>query len=500
MSKLWLPHRHKARELSRKATIAEPSPEAKRAREDFAYFGSFIADKPAMPHHQVWIDALVTNQDSSQLKKVAGPSTAILAPRGSGKSTWYGMFVAWVLGHNPSCQIIYCSYSENVALSRSRLIQRIIASDRYRSVFPEVLPGKRWSASDWELDKKFIGVTDLESDYSFLAVGAGGSITSKRSKLIIIDDPVRSSESIENPDIREKLVTNWEEVLRPTLIPGGRVIVVGTRFRADDLFATTFSPSKGWNLIEQSAIVEDPLTGLEESYWPERYPIEELQKMREDSPLSFSFQFQNKIVRISETSIDPAWIKRGEVPTEPEKFDSLVLGLDLSASEKEVNDFTAYVLGGRIGSQFYILDARRGRFPGNKDKLDIMLEIAEDWGIIERDGNGKYISSGVPLMFYAEDTQYQASLAADFRHYITNQHRIYNIIYRPARAKGTKLSRLRGITGIFQNGLITFNQYRALGRLIEELCNFSAIDHEDLADACVHCLAALSVRTKLDVA
>lgn len=53
--------------------------------------------------------------------------------------------------------------------------------------------------------------------------------------------------------------------------------------------------------------------------------------MREDSPLSFSFQLQNKVIRISETSIDPAWIKRGEVPANIKKYNSLVLSLDLSA-------------------------------------------------------------------------------------------------------------------------------------------------------------------------
>lgn len=503
-TKLWLPYRIRAVELSKKATVAEPTPEARRARDDFAWFGKYVQGVDAMPHHQVWIDALVTNKDSSQLKKVAGPNTAILAPRGSGKSTWYGLFVAWVLGHNPDCQIIYCSYSENVALSRSRLIQRIIQSEKYRQVFPEILPGKRFSATDWEIDKSFSGVTDLESDYSFLAVGAGGSITSKRSKLIIIDDPQKSSDSIANPEVREKLETNWNEVLRPTLIPGGRVIAVGTRFRADDLFATTYIKEKGWNVIEQSAIIEDSM-GIEQSYWSQRYPIEELRMLRESSPVSFSFQFMNRIIRISETSIDPDWIVRGEVPTDPEQFDSLAIGLDLSAGEREVNDFTAFVLGGRIGDRFYILDMRRGRWAGNIDKLNILLDMCVDWGILdvqEVNGEKKYEQlSTTPLILFAEDTQYQASLAADFKHYIINKYKIYNLIYRPSPTKGKdKLARLRGVSGLFQNKMIVFNQYRALGRLVEELTNFNAINHEDVADAAIHLLVGITGRPKLDAA
>lgn len=453
-----------------------------------------------MPHHQVWIDALVTGEDSSMLKKVAGPNTAILAPRGSGKSTWYGMFVAWVLGHNPDCQIIYCSYSESVALSRSRLIQRIISSDRYRQTFPEILPGKRWSASDWEIDKRFTGITDLESDYSLLAVGAGGSITSKRSKLIIIDDPVRSSESIENPDIREKLVTNWEEVLRPTLIPGGRVIVVGTRFRADDLFATTFTRSKDWELIEQSAIIENPLTELEESYWPERYPLEDLIKMRDDSPISFSFQFQNVIVRTKETSIDPKWIIRGEVETDVTKFDSLVIGADLSSGLRETNDWTVFTLGGRIGQKFYILDVVRGRWSGNAEKITKVLEMCFDWGILEQDTQGKYKSTETICYYCVENTAYQSSMAGDWRHHVHNEYRIYNIIYRPAQTKGDKMNRLKGITGLFESGCIVFNQFRPMSKTITELTHFGSAHHDDTVDSLVYCISGLAARSRLDAA
>lgn len=496
---LWT--RHKARELSRTATYKEPSEEAKRARESLAYFGEFVADKPAMPHHQIWIDALVTGKDSSQLKKVAGNNTAILAPRGSAKSSWLGFFVAWTIGHNPDIQIIYCSYSESVALSRSRLIQRLIQSDRYRQVFPEILPGKRFSATDWEISKEFANVTSLDADYTFLAVGATGSITSKRSKLILVDDAVKSSESIDNPDVREKLETNWNEVLRPTLIPGGRVITIGTRFRADDLFATTFTREKGWHVIEQSAILEDPDTGEEVSYWQDRYPIEELQQLRESSGASFSFQFQNKIVRISDISLDPNWIKREPVPDDITKYDALVVGLDLSATERERADYTAFVLAGRIDNKFYILDARQGRWGGNISKLQTLLSICLDWEILVQDDRGNYTSPyGIPLYLHSEEVQYQASLASDFKHFMQNEHRIYNVIYRGVKAKGSKLSRLRGVSGLFQSGLVTFNSYRAMGQLIDQLCNFGSMDKDDLVDSCVYALMGLTKLPRLDVA
>jgi len=514
---LWT--RHKARELSRTATYKEPSEEAKRAREDFGYFCEYVLLKPPAAHHLVWDKYLVTGVDSENLKKIAGTNTDILAPRGAAKSTRIGAWVAWVIGHNPAIRIIYLSYSESVALSRSRLIKRLLERPRYKEVFPHILAGSRWSDSDWELNKSYAGVESagIESDYTFYAAGITGSITSRRSDLIVCDDLIKSSKSIENPDVVQKIQDNWYEVIEPTLVPGGRIVDIGTRFTANDIHATDFTPQNGWQVIEQSAIITDPITGEERSYWGERFKLEQLQTIRERKPIIFSYQYQNKIIRITETSIDPNWIIRGAVPTDPEKFDSLVIGLDLSAGEKDVNDFTALVFGGRIGDKFYLLDLRRGRFPGNIDKLELMLSMLVDWeilgveevnfeissdsGIERRKEKRYYPISTVPIILHAEDSQYQASLAADFRHYIINKFRIYNVIYRPAQTKGkSKLARLRGISGLFQNKMVVVNQYRAMQIMVDELTQFGATEHDDCADSAVYCLQGLSMRAKLDVA
>ncbi|ABA24679.1 conserved hypothetical protein [Trichormus variabilis ATCC 29413] len=482
-TRIYKQYREKAREAARSATIAARSPNALRAWNDFAYFAEYVTGKTAAEHHLEWITELVTGISSQTLELVAGDNLSILAPRGSAKSTWIAMWVAWVIGHNPSIQIIYVSYSESVALSRSRIIKRIIESPKYREVFPNVLPGKRWSDTDWEIRKDFAGVDSLDSDYTFYATGITGSITSRRSDLVVYDDIIKSSESIENPEVREKITTNYSEVIRPTLKPGGRQVNIGTRFRADDIHCTDFIPAKGWKQIVQQAIVDDD-DGKEVSYWPERFTLEELQALREDSPVAFSFQYQNRVMRSSETSIDPLWIKHGEFP---DHFDSLCIGGDLSASLRERADYTVFVLGGRVGNKFYILDIRRGRWSGNIEKLDQIIELWADWGEL-------------PITLCAEAVAYQSSLKGDFTHYLVNEKQIFNIQYQQPTTKGDKLQRLRGVSGLFQNGLVTFNQYRMMGRLVDELINFGAMDKDDCVDALVYCLVGLMGRRKLEVA
>ena len=498
---LHLPSRFKAREKAKKAAISTSSSEATKARDNFAFFCEFVLDKPPAAHHQVWHEYLITNSDSTALNKIAGPNLELLAPRGSAKSTVIGAFVAWTIGHNPGIRVIYLGYSENVALSRSRLIKRIIEHPRYKQVFPWILKGQRWSDTDWEIDKAWAEVEDagMESDYTFYAAGITGSITSRRSDLIVGDDLIKSSKAIENADVRQKILDNWSEVIEPTLVPGGRIIDIGTRFRPDDIHATEFLPEYGWQVIEQSAIETDEY-GREKSYWEERFSLEELRKKRERKPVIFSFQFQNRIVRISETSIAPEWIVKGDVPCDIREYDSLCIGMDLSATKKETSDYTAFVLCGRINNKFYVLDIKRGRYPGNQDKLDSLLEMCLDWGIVEEDEKERYYSSAITVYLHSEEVAYQASLAADFKRFIVQKLGIYNLVYKAAKARGDKLSRLRGVTGIFQNLLITFNQFRKMGVLIEELTNFGSCEHDDAADALVYALQLLSARLKLDAA
>lgn len=164
VTRIYKQYKDKARVAARSATIAARSPEALRAWNDFAYFAEYVCGKPAAKHHLEWVTELVTGKSSQSLELVAGDNLSILAPRGSAKSTWIAMWVAWVIGHNPSVQIIYVSYSESVALSRSRIIKRIIESQKYREVFPNVLPGKRWSDSDWEIRKDYAGVDRTFND------------------------------------------------------------------------------------------------------------------------------------------------------------------------------------------------------------------------------------------------------------------------------------------------------------------------------------------------
>jgi hypothetical protein len=495
---LALAHLHRAKALASgvERVEFEVPVEVRCARSDFSAFCCHLG-KPPAEHHRVWHREFITDNDSSQLLRCGGPNTAILAPRGSSKSTTLGLLVAWLIGIHAQAgkmlRVLYLGYSLDIARSRSHTIKAIINGKEFQEVFPMVRLSKtRQSDELWSIDYDFAEVDySGEDPFSVCAQGLSGSITSRRSQLIVLDDVVKSSESIQNPEIRRKLITNWQEVVQPTLLEGGRTIALGTRFSTVDIFATTFNEKNGWRVVTQQAIVTRD-DGLEESYWPDFYSLEHLRRLRSEDAISFSFQFQNLPVSRSEVDFPADWLKSGELI---ESYDALAVGIDLSSGLKERNDFTVMVLGGIIGDRVEVIDYRRIRSMGNLEKLDELCALLADWGVIvEGDGEhaDQWFPTDVPVTINIEAISYQQSMQADARKILLDERGLHNIVLKAVTGyRGDKLTRFRGTFGLFQTGRVLWNRFLNWEPFWQEMMNFGAGEHDDCVDAFVLMVRAL---------
>jgi hypothetical protein len=500
-----LAYRRNAKAAARNQQIKKPKnlADLKRARDDFGYFCDYVADKPPAYHHKEWNRNFITNEDSSCLIKIAGPNIDLLAPRGSAKSTVLGLLTAWAIGVHTQAglplQVLYLSYTVDIARSKSATIKRIIESKRYQEVFPKVRLLKNVTSNEyWSIDHKFAGIdTTGEEQFTLCAAGLKGSVTSKRSHLVMIDDAIKSAADIANPDIRKTMQENWNAVIAPTMFEGGRAICLGTRFRHDDIHSTTFNEQNNWTQIVLSAIQNNPKTGDEESYWPEMWSLEYLKEKKRQSPIAFSFQYMNQVVRQNELSLAPELIVKAEISTE---FDTLGVGVDLSAGIREKNDYTVMVLGGRIEDRVHIIDYRRIRVMGNLEKLDALKELLNDWSIIQVDQGGLYYPTHSTCDIWSEAVQYQASLEADFKRICLQNESLYNLIWHPVKGfRGDKLARFRGIMGMFEDRKIIFNRYRNFTNMFEELTNFGVSGHDDCVDALVWLVTGLMKKGHLQL-
>lgn len=421
---------------------------------------------------------------------IAGDNIDLLSPRGSAKSTVLGLYIAWVIGTHTQAkkplQILYISANVQIARAKSATIKGILEVPEYREIFPSVVKGKKWSDEYWSIDRRYAGIrTAGQEEFTMACAGITGTITSKRSHLVILDDLIKSPDDIASPDVREKMIRNWSSVIRPTIFDGGRAICLGTRFRPDDIHATTFTPENDWIQIEQQAILTDAV-GREYSYWEKFWSLKYLQSLRKSDPISFQYQYQNQVGRISDISIDPAWIHYG---TPPAKFDSFGVGIDLASSLREKADYTVMMLVGKKGDEFWMLDYRRGKWVGNLEKCDILLELYDEW--YEED---------TPFMLFVEEVAYQASFKGDFVSYVLNEKGINDIQCYPWKMKGDKLAHLLSVTGIYANGLVNYNQFKNMAHPIKEITDFGAMPHDDCLDAKVLALQGMASRRRLAAA
>lgn len=496
-------YRRTARAAAQQRIVKKTSSiDIQRARTDFAYFCDVVGDKPPAAHHKEWHQYLCTGEDSECLVGIGGPNIDILAPRGSAKSTILGLYTAWAVGihalHKKPLKVLYISYTVDVARPKSAAIKRIIEESKaYREIFPMVKIAKGINSNEyWSIDWKFAGIKSTgEEEFTVCCAGLKGAVTSKRSHLCIIDDAIKSADDIKNRDIRQAMEDNWNSVIVPTMFEGGRAICLGTRFRHDDIHNSTFTPTNSWVQIVQSAITVDE-HGDEISYWPEMWSLDYLRDRRRQAPVAFSFQYQNQIVQTSELSLSPELIVKGNIATE---FDTLGVGVDLSAGVREKNDYTVFVMGGRVGDKIHIIDCKRLRIMGNLEKLEALMEMMDEWGVVYKDQD-KYFPSGTGIEIWSEAVAYQASLEADFKRICLGDHGLYNMHWHPIKGfRGDKVARFRGIMGLFEQRKITFNKYRKMKELTDEIVNFGVSSHDDCVDALVWLCNGLMTRGKLEL-
>ena len=468
------------------------SPEALEARESLLAFASYVAPnvihQGITPHNIDWANLLQTEEDSSCLHRIAGKNSVILAPRGFGKSAWISLFVAWSIGHNRGIQIIYASSSESIAISKGRTIRRLIESIEYQQVFPHIRPSKTWGDRIWEIDKKHAGVSALESDFTFYAVGITGSIVSRRSHLIIGDDIIKGSGGT-SKNARSTVRNTFYEALIPTLVPGGRVIVGGTRFHEKDIFGTDLTEDKGWTVLTHRAIETDD-DGFERSSWPGYFSLDRLQNLRRANPRAFELQFQNQAPKEGEVGFQPEWFSRGDIPR---TFDQFVVGIDLASSLKSRGDFTCFTIAGvlwRHRRHRWILQQHQGRWQGNNAKSRELLKFIREWQTHLREGG--------EIVVYAEGSGYQASFATDFNEYLRQSAQPLPIHPRLIYPKGDKLERLENYSGAIESGRVIFNRYLLFDDLFSQILDFGVADHDDRVDSLVYALNGLSLYPPLE--
>jgi hypothetical protein len=193
----------------------------REARTSLTAFTELLTEYQPARHHRILLDKL------ERLTKGEFDRLLICMPPGHGKSSYTSLvFPAWYMGLHPDHKILAASHTVKLSEDWSRKVKGIIGTEGYRRVFPGCsLSSETNSANRWETTE----------GGQYRAAGVGTGIAGFRADLVVVDDPYRSQEDADSRVIRDKIWQWWGTDMLTRLKPGGKVVLIQTRWNLADI-------------------------------------------------------------------------------------------------------------------------------------------------------------------------------------------------------------------------------------------------------------------------
>ena len=194
--------------------------------------------KPAL-HHRLIIDEL-TNIARGRTDRLM-----LLLPPGSAKSTYASLlFPPWFLAHHPGANVIATSHTSSLARRFGRGVRTLIAEHASRLGY------------GLEVGNQAAHRFSTTTGATYFATGVRGPITGHRADLVLIDDPVKSQQEADSALARDQLWDWFRSDLSTRLKPGGRMVLIMTRWHPDDLGGRLLEGTDHWRVIRLPALAE----------------------------------------------------------------------------------------------------------------------------------------------------------------------------------------------------------------------------------------------------
>lgn len=308
------------------------------SKTDPFIFGEYVFGYEPADHHRDMVTFALDIIDN-------GKSGVILAPRGSAKTTWLNtILLSWIVACRPNIRIGLFSQKDKKAEAMSAAIKFTISeNENFKAIFGDLRSPAKWTDSEWFRKES---PWTSSKDRTMVAGGANSSsAVSKRFDLLLMDD-ILDENNTYTIDQREKIETWFWKSLKPTLVPGGSIIVIGTRWCEGDLYEKLIESNK-WPSFIIPALERNEETGEEKSYWPAVWPLDRLYKEREDVGWdNFACSYLNDISGLREGTIfKREWWENTYFDVLPhDRTYVFTIGVDLASSVRERADWTAGAL------------------------------------------------------------------------------------------------------------------------------------------------------------
>jgi len=407
----------------------------------------FWAEAYGLPRQPRWLDEYDGRSAGRQLR-------LLVAPVGHGKSwkaAYYEMLRAVCLDRN--VRILVVSKSRDQARNDAQMVKSVI--ERYGAIRRDfgLEPSDRWGDSEFTVRREAV-----LKEPTVTAAGLYGQVEGLRLDLIVCDDVIDWENTYS--EVERRKVKEWfDNTLQARLEPGGRMLVIGTRWHPEDLYAH-IAAKPGWHVEQLQAVLADGSV-----LWPERWSREALEAKRLDvGETMFQLKYQNNPAVLEGGAFKREWLKY--VDKLPHMI-RIVVGVDPAATKRELAkkepDATALVTVG--------VDET-----GNVYVMDVQTEYI--------DANYADLIAGKCRQFpgaeaAVESNNFQALIVRDV------QDRYPDLpVWSEEHYARDKVTRILDLQPRFQQGRIHLWQgAQGLGRLTFEYLAFPTGRHDDTMDA-----------------
>jgi predicted phage terminase large subunit-like protein len=390
-------------------------------------------------------------------------------------------FPAYLLGHNPSAQIICASYGQDLANKLALDCRSLMSSDWYRNLFPTRLSAQRQAISEFMTEAKGFR----------LATSVGGVLTGRGGDFMIIDDPLKPDEAVS--ETQRNAVNDWYQHTLYSRLNNkdtGCIIIIMQRLHEDDLVGHLLQQGE-WKVLGFPAIaVEDETHVIRTPYGtrtvkrrigqalhPKREPLEVLQIIRStQGEYNFAGQYQQTPAPLGGGMVKLGWFRTYKDGEEPAKFDLVFQSWDTAVKVKDLNDYSVCTTWGKKENKLYLLHVLRRRMEYPELKRAV------------REHAKNFKASTILIEDKSSGAQLIQELLREGLHAISR--------YEP---KLEKVMRLHSVTSTIENGFVYLpDKAEWLGEYLHEMTSFPKGKFDDQCDSTSQALDWIKTGSKYE--
>ena len=424
-----------------------------------------------------------------------------MPPRHSKSTYATELFPAYYMARNPTRYIMSASYNTELAKGFGRNVRSNLNNPATAQAFPDFGFSPDSRAAD-------TFKTTLSGQY--FGVGLGGTTSGRPATALILDDPIKSRVEAESatqrntawdyytaalttrlqpeqdgsPPIQVVCYTRWHpddlgsrimqtEDWREGLwlhlnMPALTTVTSDVRARVDTLDPSDprYIPSEKCSAADKTRRYYYPVNRV--ALWPERFPVEELERRERLNPRDFAALYQQTPTVAGGNIIKSVWFQYYQpMNLDRAQISSIIITMDTAFKKTETSDFSvALVSAMTADGDIYILDVHRHRMDFPELKA-FTITLNNQW-------RGKGLRA-----IYIEDKASGQSLIQELR-------RESGVSVVPFKVNFDKVARANSVTPLIQGGRVYLpSTAKWLDDFVTECSQFPSAKHDDQVDALV---------------